>query len=213
MAQDRTAQEGPETPQIYIITPPEFELDVFPDQLSRVLDSVDIACLRLSLATKDEGRIAKAADQIRELAHARDIPLVIESHFLLVEKLGLDGVHLLDGARSVRYVRKEIGADPVIGTFCGPSRHDGMAAGESGADYVALGPIGQTTLGDGQIAETEAFEWWSQMIELPVVAEGALNIKGVERLAPYTDFFAVGEEIWGAEDPSAALKALLAPLG
>ena len=213
MAQNDNAQEGPETPQVYLITPPEFELSSFPAQLSRVLDDFDIACLRLSLATKDEDKIARAADLIREEAHSRDIPLVIDSHFLLVEKLGLDGVHLLDGARSVRYVRKEIGGDAVIGAFCGPSRHEGMSAGESGADYVSLGPIGETALGDGQIAETEAFEWWSQMIELPIVAEGAVNVEAVERLAPYTDFFAIGEEIWRTEDPSAALKALLAPLG
>jgi thiamine-phosphate pyrophosphorylase len=213
MAQNDNAQEGPETPQVYLITPPEFELSSFPAQLSRVLDNFEIACLRLSLATKDEDKIARAADLIREEAHARDIPLVIDSHFLLVEKLGLDGVHLLDGARSVRYVRKEIGADAVIGAFCGPSRHEGMSAGESGADYVALGPVGETTLGDGQVTETEAFEWWSQMIELPIVAEGAVNVEAVERLAPYTDFFGIGEEIWRTDDPSAALKALLAPLG
>ncbi len=213
MAQNDTTQEGPETPQVYLITPPEFELSTYPAQLARVLDDVDVACLRLSLATKDEDKIARAADLIREEAHARDIPLVIDSHFLLVEKLGLDGVHLLDGARSVRYVRKEIGPDAVIGAFCGPSRHDGMSAGEGGADYVALGPVGETTLGDGQVAETEAFEWWSQMIELPIVAEGAVTPQAIERLAPYTDFFAIGEEIWGTDNPSAALKALLAPLG
>ena len=213
MAQNDTTQEGQETPQVYLITPPEFELSSFQAQLSRVLDEVEIACLRLSLATKDENKIARAADMIREEAHSRDIPLVIDSHFLLVEKLGLDGVHLLDGARSVRYVRKEIGPDAVIGAFCGPSRHEGMSAGESGADYVALGPVGETTLGDGQVAETEAFEWWSQMIELPIVAEGFVNAQAIERLAPYTDFFGIGEEIWSTEDPSAALKALLAPLG
>lgn len=213
MAQDTPAQDGPDTPQIYLITPPEFELASFPDQLSKLLDSVEIACVRLSLATKDEDRICRAGDLIREAVHTRDIPLVIESHFLLVEKLGLDGVHLLDGARSVRYVRKEIGPDAVIGAFCGPSRHDGMNAGESGADYVALGPVGETSLGDGQTAPTEAFEWWSQMIELPVVAEGAVTLEAVERLAPYTDFFAIGEEIWGADDPIAALQALRAPLG
>ena len=213
MAQNDIAQEGPETPQVYLITPPEFELSSFPTQLARVLDDVEVACLRLSLATKDEDKIARAADLIREEAHSRDIPLVIDSHFLLVEKLGLDGVHLLDGARSVRYVRKEIGDEAVIGAFCGPSRHDGMNAGESGADYVALGPVGETTLGDGQMAETDAFEWWSQMIELPIVAEGAVNLAAVERLAPFTDFFALGEEIWGTDDPSATLKALLAPLG
>lgn len=212
MAKNDSAQSGPDTPQIYLITPPEFELESYPATLARLLDSVDIACVRLSLATKDEDRICRAADLVREEAHSRDIPLVIESHFLLVEKLGLDGVHLLDGARSVRYVRKEIGADAVIGTFCGPSRHDGISAGESGADYVALGPVGETSLGDGQTAETEAFEWWSKMIELPIVAEGAVTLEAVERLAPYTDFFAIGEEIWGHEDPTAALQALRAPL-
>ena len=212
MAQDQQPQDGPDTPQIYLITPPEFELSTYPDQLSKLLDAVDIACVRLSLATKDEDRISRAADLVREVVHARDIPLVIDSHFLLVEKLGLDGVHLLDGARSVRYVRKEIGPDAVIGAFCGPSRHDGMNAGESGADYVALGPVGETSLGDGQTAPTDAFEWWSQMIELPVVAEGAVSLEVVERLAPFTDFFAIGEEIWSSDDPTAALQALTAPL-
>lgn len=213
MAQEIEPQDGPDTPQIYLITPPEVELSTFPDQLAKLLDSVEIACVRLSLATKDEDRICRAGDLVRETVHARDIPLVIDSHFLLVERLGLDGVHLLDGARSVRYVRKEIGPDSVIGAFCGPSRHDGMNAGESGADYVSLGPVGETSLGDGQTAPTEAFEWWSQMIELPVVAEGAVTPEAIERLAPYTDFFAIGEEIWGADDPIAALQALIAPLG
>ena len=207
MAQDQQPQDGPDTPQIYLITPPEFELSTYPDQLSKLLDAVDIACVRLSLATKDEDRISRAADLVREVVHARDIPLVIDSHFLLVEKLGLDGVHLLDGARSVRYVRKEIGPDAVIGAFCGPSRHDGMNAGESGADYVALGPVGETSLGDGQTAPTDAFEWWSQMIELPVVAEGALEEAMLRDLAPHVDFVGLGAEVWG-EDGSDAVERL-----
>ena len=51
------------------------------------------------------------------------------------------------------------------------------------------------------------------MIEVPVVAEGALTVELVEKFGPVTDFFAVGEEIWTKDDPASALKALLAPLG
>ena len=40
--------------------------------------------------------MARAADACREIAHARDVPLVIERHAGLVERLGLDGVHLTD---------------------------------------------------------------------------------------------------------------------
>ncbi|MFM2366752.1 MAG: hypothetical protein RIR95_1360, partial [Pseudomonadota bacterium] len=43
-----------ERPQITLITPPAFDLEVFPDVLAKMLDSVDIACVRLSLASKDQ---------------------------------------------------------------------------------------------------------------------------------------------------------------
>ncbi len=202
-----------ERPQLYLITPPEFDLEVFPQRLAAVLDSHAVACVRLALASRDEDRVARAADALREVTHARDVALVIEKHVLLVERLGLDGVHLTDGARSLRKTRKDLGEDAIIGTFCGTTRHEGISAAEAGADYAAFGPVGETPLGDGSRVEEELFEWWSEMIEVPIVAEGALTVALVEKLGPYTDFFGVGEEIWTAADANAALKVLLAPLG
>jgi len=196
-------------PQLYLITPPTFDLETFPDRIARVLDDHEIACLRLSLATSDEDFVARAADALREIAHRRDVPIVIERHVLLVERLGLDGVHLTDGARSVRKVRKDLGGDAIIGAFCGSSRHEGLSAGEAGADYVAFGPVGASPLGDGTRAETDLFAWWSEMIEVPVVAEGALTPELVAALAPVADFLAIGEEIWCDEEPSGALRALI----
>lgn len=200
-------------PQIYLITPPEIDLDRFPDRLAAVLDETEVACVRLALATRDESQVARAADALRQISHARDVAIVIERHVLLVERLGLDGVHLTDGARSVRKVRKDLGADAIIGAFCGSTRHEGLLAGEAGADYVAFGPIGATPLGDGSQAGFDLFAWWSEMIEVPVVAEGALTADLVAQFGPVTDFFGIGDEIWGAEDPAATLRALRAPLG
>jgi thiamine-phosphate pyrophosphorylase len=196
-------------PQLYLITPPTFDLETFPDRIARVLDDHEIACLRLSLATSDEDFVARAADALREIAHRRDVPIVIERHVLLVERLGLDGVHLTDGARSVRKVRKDLGGDAIIGAFCGSSRHEGLSAGEAGADYVAFGPVGASPLGDGTRAGADLFAWWSEMIEVPVVAEGALTPELVAALAPVADFLAIGEEIWCDEEPSGALRALI----
>lgn len=200
-------------PQITLVTPPELELATFPDLLARCLDAAPVACLRLALSARDEDRIARAADALREVVHSRDIPLVIEGHVLLVTRLGLDGVHLTDGARSIRKVRKDLGADAIVGAFCGGSRHDGLTAGELGADYVSFGPVGETTLGDGRTAERELFEWWSAVIEVPVIAEGALDESLVSDLAPVTDFFAFGPEVWGAADPVARLRSLDAAIG
>lgn len=205
--------DTPEQPQLYLITPTEFELSQFPDQLARVLDAVPAACVRLALSSKDEDRLSRAADALREVTHARDVALVITDHFLMVERLGLDGVHLSDAAKSVRHTRKELGPDAIVGSYCGTSRHDGMSAGEAGADYVSFGPTQASALGDGSFAELDMFQWWSEVIEVPVVAEGALDAAMVAKLAPYTDFFAIGDEIWGTEDPVAALQALTRSIG
>ncbi|CUH77673.1 thiamine phosphate synthase [Tropicibacter naphthalenivorans] len=204
MAQD-------DAPQIYLVTPPEFELGTFPAELARVMGEVEIACLRLSLATRDEDRLMRAADAVREVAHQQDVALVIDTHVVLAQRLGLDGVHLLDGARSVRAARKELGADAIVGAYCAQSRHDGMTAGENGADYISFGPV-SGALGGGELADKELFQWWSEMIEVPVVAEGNLTEALVRDLAPVTDFFAIGEEIWNTEDPLATLKALRAAM-
>ena len=200
-------------PQLYLITPPAFALDTFPDLLARCLDAVPVACLRLAMAGRDEDRIARAADALREIAHARDIPLVIETHAMLVERLGLDGVHLTDAARSVAKMRKLLGPDAIVGCHCAASRHDGMTAGEMGADYVSFGPAGATALGTAEQADAALFAWWSEMIEVPVVAEGALSVDVVRALAPMADFFALGDEVWSAPDPVAALRTFQAAIG
>ena len=201
-----------EQPQIYLILPPTIEVATFPDLLGRVLDAEAVACLRLDLSSRDEYRIARAADACREVAHARDVAIVINDHVALAERLGLDGVHLSDAGRSVRGARKPLGADAIVGSFCGASRHDGMSAGEAGADYVSFGPMAGA-LGDGTLAEAELFAWWSEIIEVPVVAEGGITLEVASKLKTITDFIALGDEIWEHDDPSARLSAFVADLG
>lgn len=204
---------APEQPQLYLITPPELDLSPFADTLARVLDSQPAACVRLALSTKDEDKLSRAADTLRVVTDAREVALVIADHTLLAERLGLDGVHLSDAARSVRHARKVLGPDAIVGSFCAGSRHDGMSAGEAGADYVAFGPVQATALYDGELAEAEMFQWWSEVIEVPCVAEGHLDLAMMAKLAPMTDFFGIGAEIWGSDDPAAALKTLWAAVG
>ena len=200
-------------PQIYLVTPRAFDPDSFPDRLAAVLDGAPVACLRLALAEADEDQLLRSADALREVAHARDVPLVIERHALLVPRLGLDGVHLPRGAAgNLRKLRKDLGADAIIGVEAGATRHDGITLAEAGADYVAFGPVGETALDRGERAGRELFAWWSEMVEVPVVAEGALTEALVADLAPVTDFFAFGPEVWRAPDPLAALRRLAAPL-
>lgn len=199
-------------PQIYLISPPVIALETFPDQLAALLDAVEVACLRFAPSTRDADLIARMADALRAVAHERDVAIVIESHLKLVEPHGLDGIHLTDGAKTVREARKLLGADAIVGTHCGATRHEGISAGEAGADYVAFGPVGKTALGTEEEVPENLFAWWSEVIEVPVVAEGALTADLIRTLSPVTDFFGIGDEVWTAPDPVAAMRALIAAM-
>lgn len=200
-----------ERPQLYLSTPSVIDLEAFPPVLARILDSFEIACVRLALSGRDEFILGRVADALRQIAHERDVAIVIDTHVALAARHGLDGVHLMDSARSVRTARKELGADAIVGAYCGNSRDAGMNAGEAGADYVTFGPVSDP-LGSAKLADREIFSWWSEMVEVPVVAEGGLTPALIASLAPVTDFFSIGDEIWNSDDPAETLRNLLAPL-
>ena len=100
-------------------------------------------------------------------------------------------MHLTDGARSIRSARTELGKDAIVGAFCGISRHEWLC-GEAGADYVCFGPLNENDLNAGDIAEPELFAWWSEMIEIPIVAEGGLDATKILQLKT-CNFFAYTE--------------------
>ncbi|MRX50096.1 thiamine phosphate synthase [Paracoccus sp. S-4012] len=204
-----TAEDG-DGPQLYLVTPSGAAAAALGPLLAEVLDRAPVACLRIR-AGDDAAELGRLADMAREIAHARDIAVLIEDHIALVQPHGLDGVHLTHGARGVREARKLLGPDAIVGAFCGASRHEGMTAGEAGADYVSFGPVGASALSPGETAPLDLFAWWSEMIEVPVVAEGAIDAELIAALRPVADFIALGPEIWGADDPAAALAALWLP--
>jgi thiamine-phosphate pyrophosphorylase len=199
--------------QIYLATPTEFDLSTFIPRLEAVLNAVPVACLRIALASTDEARLGRAADQLRALCHGRDVAIVIDDHFRMVEKHGLDGVHLVSSSRHVREARKLLGDDAIVGAYCGSSKHAGMTAAEIGVDYISFGPVGDMgELGDGSRADPALFQWWSEMIEVPVVAEGGLDAESLRAVRDHVDFVTFGTEIWQAEDPGAEALRLLAIL-
>lgn len=201
-----------EQTQIYLITPPSFDLSWISGTLAPILDTVPVACLRLTQATQDASEIGRVADHLREMAHARDVPVVVDAHVKLVEPHGLDGVHLT-GHADYRAARKTLGSDAIVGCYCGNSRHAGLTAGEMGADYVAFGPLQEDGLGTAEPAEHALFSWWSEMIEVPVVAEGGLDQASAKEIAPVADFMGLGPEIWTAEDPKSRLLEYVRELG
>ena len=198
-------------PKIYLVTPPEPDLGGrFQKQLIKLLEEHEITCLRLRLSSEEETVLCKISDTLRKICHNYDVAIIIDQHMKLVHRFGLDGVHLNDGGQNVLRARKLLGKDLIVGAFCGVSRHAGMVAAEVGADYVSFGPVNRTNLGEDATAQTDLIKWWSQIIEVPVVAEGPFNGGCLPQIVQHADFLAFGNELWENDDPSACLETIIA---
>ena len=84
-----------------------------------------------------------------------------------------------------------------------------IIAAENGADYISMGPLVTQNLGNEDLVPIETFSWWSEFIEIPIVAEGALNKHIIEELSSNTDFITITNEIWDTADIEKSLKDLI----
>ena len=105
--------------------------------------------------------------------------------------------------------------DHRTGVTCHASRDLAMQAGEDGADYVAFGAFFPTDTKDGTAeAEPEILQWWSELMELPVVAIGGINAANCAPLVKAgANFLAVIGAVWNHPDgPAAGVKAMNAAI-
>ena len=87
--------------RLYLITPPEIELETFAPQLEAALDAGDVACLQLRLKEADDDAVRRAGERLLPICQAREVPLLINDRPDLAAKIGADGAHV--GADDASY--------------------------------------------------------------------------------------------------------------
>jgi len=193
---------------LYLITPPDLDLETFPAQLEEALSGGDVASVQLRLKDASEEAITAAAKVIKPICHKNDVAFILNDHPALALKLGADGVHLGQDDMPVKEARALLGPDMIIGATCHDSKHLAMVAGESGADYVAFGAFFPTSTKEvSHKAEPEILTWWVELMELPCVAIGGITVDNApELIEAGADFIAVCNSVWNHEKgPKAAV--------
>ena len=204
--------------RLYLITPPLFDLESFPELLDKTLAAGDVACLQLRLKQADETPVAdnlilQAAEKLLPIAHKYDVGLLINDRADLALTAGADGVHVGQADTPYAEARQILGQDAIIGVTCHDSRHLAMVAGEEGADYVAFGAFFPTsTKTPSAQAGHDLLTWWQETTELPCVAIGGITTENASTLIKAgADFIAVSGGVWGYEHgPEEAVKAFTA---
>ncbi len=199
--------------QLYLITPPRFELASFIEQAKQALGTGEVASLQLRMKDVSDADVLKAGEALLAICKPLGVPLIINDRTDIARKLGADGVHLgIDDSESqpIETVRALLGDDAVIGVSCYDSPDLAMQGAEQGADYVSFGAFfpSKTKQSRGK-PQPDILEWWVNFTVVPCVAIGGITPENCGTLVRHgADFLAVISAVWDA--PEGAEKAVFA---
>jgi thiamine-phosphate pyrophosphorylase len=131
--------------------------------------------------------------------------LLLDGHVELVARGGADGAHL-SGLAAMEDALPSLKPDRIAGVGGLTTRHDSMAAGELGADYVLFGEPDANGQRPSVEAIAERLQWWDELFEPPCIGFAASREEAAEFAAAGADFVLVGDFIW--TDPRGAKAAL-----
>lgn len=154
--------------------------------LAAVLGRFDIASVVLAPAP---GHVldAQTAKPLIETVQKAGAAALLLGNARLARTLKADGVHLPPGDKilaAYEEAREILGRGAIVGADAGRSRHDAMALGESGADYIGFGvPASVKEQAKARERRLELIEWWAEIFEIPAVAFDVASTEDARELA------------------------------
>ena len=193
-------------PRLYLATPVVDDPSQLVALLPDLLDAADVAAVLVRLKETDQRTMISRLKQLAPAIQNAGAALLVEGHFELVARAGADGAHLT-GVAALEDALPSLKPDRIAGIGGLVTRHDSMAAGELGADYVLFGEPDAKGERPSAEAIAERLQWWDELFEPPSVGFAASLDEASEFAAAGADFVLVGDFIWA--DPRGARAALI----
>jgi thiamine-phosphate pyrophosphorylase len=192
-------------PRLYLATPVVDDPAALLASLPGLLAGADVAAVLLRLKPTDQRSMISRIKAFAPAIQQHGAALLLEGNVELVARAGADGAHVT-GIEAMQDALPTLKPDRIIGVGGLATRHDSMAAGEAGADYVLFGEPGAGGGRPSVDAIAERLDWWAELFEPPCVGYAASREEAQEFAAAGADFVLVGDFIWA--DPRGAAAAL-----
>lgn len=192
-------------PRLYLATPEVDDPSALVASLPGLLAAADVAAVLLRLKPTDQRTMISRIKALAPVVQGGGAALLLDGHVEMVARAGADGAHLT-GIEALQEALPSLKPDRIAGVGGLPTRHDSMAAGEAGADYVLFGEPDAQGLRPAVEAIAERLDWWAELFEPPCIGYAASLEEAGEFAAAGADFVLVGDFIWA--DPRGAAAAL-----
>lgn len=193
-------------PRLYLATPEVDDPARLAADLPGLLAAADVAAVLVRLKPVDQRSMISRIKALAPPVQNGGAALLIDGHVELVARGGADGAHL-SGIAALEEALPSLKPDRIAGVGGLVTRHDSMAAGELGADYVLFGEPNAQGERPSTEAIAERLQWWDELFEPPCVGFAASREEAAEFAAAGADFVLVGDFIWA--DPRGARTALI----
>jgi thiamine-phosphate pyrophosphorylase len=193
-------------PRLYLATPEVDDPSQLVALLPDLLAAADVAAVLVRLKETDQRSMISRLKQLAPVIQNAGAALLVDGHVELVARAGADGAHV-GGIAALEEALPSLQPDRIAGVGALATRHDSMAAGELGADYVLFGEPDAKGVRPSAEAIAERLQWWDELFEPPCVGFAASLAEAGEFVAAGADFVLVGDLIWA--DPRGARAALI----
>jgi thiamine-phosphate pyrophosphorylase len=193
-------------PRLYLATPVIDDPAPLMASLPGLLAAADVAAVLLRLKPTDQRTMISRIKTLAPVIQDGGAALLLDGHVELVARAGADGAHLT-GIEAMEDAMPTLKPDRIAGVGGLATRHDSMAAGEAGADYVLFGEPDAKAQRPSVEAIAERLQWWAELFEPPCVGFAASREEAHEFAAAGADFVLVGDFIWN--DKRGAKAALM----
>lgn len=200
--------------RLYLVTPREIDLAAFTPRLEEALSAGDVASLLIAPDVGSEAQLQRIAEALVPVAQARDVAAIVRDDTRAAGRSKADGLHVEAGPEALVEAVERLQPKLIVGAGNLRSRHEAMAAGEAGADYVFFGLLDLAAEDDAHKKTLDLGGWWADLFEPPCVLLAGRSIASVEDCAAAgADFVAVREAVWDHPDgPAAAIREANAAL-
>lgn len=192
-------------PRLYLATPEVDDPSPLIASLPGLLAAADVAAVLVRLKPTDQRTMISRVKALAPAVQEAGAALLLDGHAELVARAGADGAHLT-GIAALEEALPSLKPDRIAGIGGLATRHDSMAAGEAGADYVLFGEPDARGQRPSVEAIAERLQWWDELFEPPCVGFAVSREEAAEFAAAGADFVLVGDFIW--TDPRGAAAAL-----
>jgi len=205
MANNKAVPPRP-MPRLYLATPAVDDSSALAANLAGALAAADVAAVLLRLKPTDQRSMITRVKTLAPVVQSSGAALLLDGNVELVARGGADGAHV-NGIETFQEALPSLKPDRIVGVGGLVTRHDSMAAGEAGADYVLFGEPDAHGQRPSVEAIAERLQWWAELFEPPCVGFAASIDEAQEFAAAGADFVLVGDFIWADSRGAAAALA------